>query len=175
MATTARPRVTSKGGTNHEEKHPPTRNDEASRMICLPNCAYPLFGHQHLLPISTAVLWISLASRKRKKNTREAVKKRVRKFSRRVLVVVAILEAICNMPVCPSLNELSWRGVRGNHFLNQRGVWTFGMRPQGSARSSSFCLLTTPKDDGRAPVSELGMHSLSVAYRSRAHHQPRVS
>ena len=51
IVTTAQPRVTSKGGTNHEEERAPTRNDEGSRMICLPNYAYPLYGDPHLHPI----------------------------------------------------------------------------------------------------------------------------
>ena len=139
MATTARPRVTSKGGTNHEEKHPPTRNDEASRMICLPNCAYPLFGHQHLLPISPAVLWVLLAPGKRKKNTRKAVKKSAGEIFNESVGGSCYPRGDLQH-VCPSLNELSWGGVRGNHFLklSQRGVWTFRMCPPGIC---SFLLL----------------------------------
>ena len=147
MVTTAQPRVTSKKGTDREEKRAPTRNDEASRMICLPNCVYPLFGHRCLLPMLILSYGFSSAQEMKERKIQEWRQKG--RFSRRVLVVVAILEAICSMCVHPSMS-CHGEECGGNIFSIKAALGLSGWACiERCARPSFFCPLTVRTDDER--------------------------
>jgi hypothetical protein len=135
MATTTQPRVTSKGGTDHEEKRPPTRNDQASRMIAYLTVFIPFSVIAICFRLSRPVDF-GRSKKKKKKTTRKAGKKSLTENFQGGVVAVAILEVIS---MCPPFNELSWREVQRIHFLNQSHSQRSGRqqkRVEQCARSS---------------------------------------
>lgn len=81
------------------------------------------------------ILWALLASRKRKKNTRKAVKRSVSENFKESVGGSCYPRGDLQ-PVCPSFNELSWGRMRGEYFLNQGCV-----RPVRMCLYRATCLL----------------------------------